>query len=210
MREFRGGTPCLSDPISLSVPMSAPPPHLGEGTQTEEGLDHHPASTQTEGGSGYHTFLKLLGDANQARAQLEYELIQETQELAERYEHKQAKWAKRHARQQAEMIDQDNATFWEVFSQASSTEAVKLLPWCISPAVPFCYISGAITTAAQQDEGIPNVPKLCYTASEPEPEPEPDHHGSLAPGSSGGLTAPPGTLSLPVSSLPDIPLAGTP
>ena len=67
---------CLSDPISLSVPMSAPPPHLEEGTQTE-------------GGSGYHPALKLLQDANEARAKLEYELIQETQELGERYEHKQ-------------------------------------------------------------------------------------------------------------------------
>ena len=100
----------LSDPSSLSVSMLTLPPHLEEGTQME-------------GGSGYHPALKLLQDANQARAQLEYEPIQETQELAERYKHKWAKQAKRHAKQQAQMIDQTNATFQEVFSQVISTEA---------------------------------------------------------------------------------------
>ena len=74
----------LSSPISLTVPMPAPPPHLEESTQTEEGSGCHPASIQTEGGSGYHPSLKLLQDSNKARAQLEYELIQETEELTER------------------------------------------------------------------------------------------------------------------------------
>ena len=78
----------LSDLTSLLVPMFAPSSHLEEGTQTEGGSDHHPTNTHTEGGSGYHPSLKLLQDTNQARAQLEYELIQETQELVERYEHK--------------------------------------------------------------------------------------------------------------------------
>ena len=88
----------------------------------------------------------------------------------------------------------------------SLTEVVKLLPWCISVAVPFHYICGPVTIAAQQDEDIPTISKPCATASEPESEP----HGSLAPGPSSGLTLLPGTLTLPVSSLPDIPLAGTP
>ena len=81
--------------------MLTAPPQLEEGTQTEEGFDSHPVSTQTERGLGchpasaqtggglqYHPSLKLLWEANQARAQLEYELIQETQELAERCKHK--------------------------------------------------------------------------------------------------------------------------
>ena len=194
---------CLSDLISLLVPMSAPPPHLEEGNQTEGGSDCHAASAQMEG-AGFHPALKLLQDNNQAIAQLEYELIQETQELAERYKHKQAKQARRHARWWAQMINQTDATFQEVFSQASLTEAVKLLSWCISTAVPFCYISIAVTTAAQQDEGIPTIHEPCPTASQSEP------HGTLAPGPSGGLTPPPGTSPLPESSLPDIPLAGTP
>ena len=146
----------------------APPPHLEEGTQTE-------------GGSGYHPALKLPQDTNQARAQLEYELIQETQKLTERYEYKPAKQVRRHTRQWAQMIDQTDATFQEVFSQVSLTEAVKLLPWCISVAVPFHNISGPVTIAALQDEGIPTISQPCPTASEPEPEP----HGSLAPGPSG-------------------------
>ena len=94
---------CLSNPISLSIPLPAPASLLEKCTQTKGGSDSHPACTQTEGELGchpastqtevlgYHPSLKLLGEANQARAQLEYELIQETQELAERCEHKQAK-----------------------------------------------------------------------------------------------------------------------
>ena len=57
------------------------------------------------------------------------------QELPERCEHKQAKQARRHARQRAQMIDQTNATLQELFLQASSVDAVKLLPWCVSVVV---------------------------------------------------------------------------
>ena len=102
------------------------------------------------------------------------------------------------------MVDQSDATFQEVFSQVTLTEAVKLLTWCISVAVPFHYISRAVISAAQQDEGVTNISKPCPTSSESEP------HGSLAPGPSGGLTPPLGTPPLPVSSLPDISLTGTP
>ena len=180
----------------LSVLTLAPPPHLEEGIQMEGRSGDHSASTQMKGESGYHPALKHLQDVNQARAQLEYELVQEIWELADRHKHMWAKQTRRHARQWAEMINQTDATFQEVFSQACLTDAVKLLLWCVSAAVPFCYISGAITIAAQQDEGIPTIFKPCPTASEPEP------HGSLAQGPSAGLTPPLGTTPLPVSSLP--------
>ena len=84
-------------------------------------------------------------------------------------------------------------------------EAIKLLPWCVSVAVPFCYTSGAVTLAAQQDKSIPTESKPHPTTSKHEPEP----HGSLVPGPSRGLTPPPGTSPLLVSSLPDIPLSDT-
>ena len=93
--------------------MSVPPLHLEEDTQMEGGSGYHPACTQTEGGSGYHPALKLLQDTNQARAQLEYEPIQEIQELAERYKHKRAKQARRHTRWWAQVINQINVTFQE-------------------------------------------------------------------------------------------------
>ena len=70
-------------------------------------------------GSGYHPSLKLLQDTNQSRAQLEYELIQESQGLAERYKCKCTKQAQRHTRWQAQLLDQTNTTFQEVFLQAS-------------------------------------------------------------------------------------------
>ena len=66
---------CLSDPVLLSIPLLALHPHLEE-------------STQTGGGLGLHPTLKLLQDTNQARAQLECELVQETQELVLRYNNK--------------------------------------------------------------------------------------------------------------------------
>ena len=89
---------CLSDPISLSVPLPTPPPQLEEGTQMGGGSGCHPSSTQMDRGLQYHPSLKPLQDNNQARAQLEYELIQEAHELVESYEHKQAKQAWRHTR----------------------------------------------------------------------------------------------------------------
>ena len=63
----------LSNPISLSVPSLASHPHQEEGTQTVVRLDFHPS-------------LKLLKDVNQARAQLENESTQETQELGHHYD----------------------------------------------------------------------------------------------------------------------------
>ena len=85
-------------------------------------------------------------------------------------------------------------------------ETIKLLPLCISAAVPFHYISRAITMAAQLDEGIPTESQLHPTTSEPQPGP----HGSPVPGSLRSLTPPPVTSPLPMSSLSDILLAGTP
>ena len=43
-------------------------------------------------------------------AQLECELIKETQELAEKCEHEQAKQARMHVRRRAQMINQTDAT----------------------------------------------------------------------------------------------------
>ena len=97
---------CFSDLIVLSDPSLAPHPCQEEGTQMEGGLGFHPA-------------LKLLQDVSQARAQLEYELVQETQELVWRYYDRQIKLAMRHERWQAQMVKQADATFQEVFSQVS-------------------------------------------------------------------------------------------
>ena len=141
---------------------------------------------------------KLLQDANQARAKLECELVQETQELASQYDNKQIKQARRHERWQAQMVKQTDATFQEVFSQVSLANSVKILPWCFSSTVPLHYMSRALTNAMQQVEVVPAT----TTASEPE--------GSLAPGPSSSSTQPPETPPLPVPPLPDIPFVGTP
>ena len=89
-----------------------------------------------EGGSGFHPAPKLLQDTKQARAQQECELVRETWELAQRYDNKQIKQARRHERQQAWMVEHIDATFQEVFSQVSLADSIKLLPWCISSTVP--------------------------------------------------------------------------
>ena len=127
----------LSDPIFLSVSLPPTPLPLEEGIYTKRGLDSHPASTQPEGGLGchpvstqteglgYHPSLKLLQEANQAQAQLEHELVQETQELAERCKHKCGKHARSHTRWRAQMINQTDATLQEVLSQVSLREAIK-------------------------------------------------------------------------------------
>ena len=56
--------------------------------------------------------------------------------------------------------------------------------------------------ATEQDEGIPIISGPCPTVPKPQCLP--------VPGPSGVLTPPPVTFPLPASSLPDIPLAGTP
>ena len=42
------------------------------------------------------------------------------------------------------MAKEADATFQEVFSQVSSTNSIKLLPWCIFSTVPLCYMSEAL------------------------------------------------------------------
>ena len=86
--------------------------------------------------------------------------------------------------------------FHEVFSQAGSTNLIKLLPWCFSSTVPLHYTSEALATTAQQEEDIPAtiaVPKLeCSQA--------------LGPSDSPAYVT--GTLPLPVPPLPDISFVG--
>ena len=52
------------------------------------------------------------------------------------------------------MTKEGNTTFEEVFSVASSTDSIKLLSWCVSSAVPFCYISEVLATAMQQGKNV--------------------------------------------------------
>ena len=83
-------------------------------------------------------------------------------------------------------------------------EAIKFLLWCVTEAVPLHYISRVVDTATQLVEGAPSMSDPC--PMEPEPEP----CGSQALGPSMGLTPPPGTSPLLVTSIQDIPLSGTP
>ena len=85
------------------------------------------------------------------------------------------------------MINQTNATFQEVLLQASLMWAVKLLPWCVSAAVPFHYISRDTAMAAQEDEGIPIISGPCPMV------PEPETCGSPVPSPSEIMTPPPAT-----------------
>ena len=73
---------CHSNPVSLLVPSSALLSHWEEGTKTEED-------------SGYHLALQWLKDVNQGRIQLECELNQEAQELAQWYDDCQIKLARK-------------------------------------------------------------------------------------------------------------------
>ena len=46
------------------------------------------------------------------------------------------------------MAEGGDATFQEVFAMVSSAKSVKLLSGCVSSAIPLCYISEALVTAA--------------------------------------------------------------
>ena len=81
---------CLSNPLSLSMPSPAPPPHLEEGIQME-------------GKSGYNPALQHLQEFNQARAQLESEQSEEAQKLDHKYNTQQIKMERRYEKEWARM-----------------------------------------------------------------------------------------------------------
>ena len=137
------------------------------------------------------SYLKLLQDANQARDQLECELVQETQVLAWRYDNKWTKQAKRHEKavgmdDQADRYHLSRGIFPGEFSRFHQITALVHF---------LCYIRRLMATTMQESEDVP-------AASEPE--------GWPAPGPSGSPTHLPITPPLPVSPLPDIPFVGTP
>ena len=96
------------------------------------------------------------------------------------------------------MVMQTDATFQEVFSQVSSSNSIKLLPWCVFFSVPLHYMSRVLATTMEQDEDVPAT----TTASESE--------GSLAPGPSSSQAHPTRTPQPPVTPLQDILSVGTP
>ena len=96
------------------------------------------------------------------------------------------------------MTQEGNATFQEVFSMASLTDLIKLLPWCVSSTAPFYYLGYALSTAVQQSKNIQSI----ATALRPKGSPV------LYPSSSSDL--PSGTPPPLLPLLPDIPFVGTP
>ena len=149
---------CLSDPILLLVPPSPFFLHHEENSQTEEGPSLSLALTQLQG-------------VSQARAQLKWELAHEWEGLVKRYEDWQSKLATKHEDQRAVMAtkheecwarmeEEMDATFWEVFSETSSIDSIRLLLWCISTpanpgALPACYLCEALATTVQWRVEIP-------------------------------------------------------
>ena len=96
------------------------------------------------------------------------------------------------------MTEEADTTFQKVFSQKHLTDSVKLLPSCISSAIPLPYMSKVLATTAWQREDVP------VTTTTPEPE------GSQALASSGSPAHWTGTPPLPVPLLQDTPFVGTP
>ena len=137
--------PChLSNPVSLSMPSPAPPPHLEEGIQMEGKLGYNPA-------------LQCLQDFDKARAQLESKQSEEAQKLDCKYNARQIKMERRHEQEWARMAQEGDHTFQEVFSMTSLAKSVKLLPWCISTSIPLCHMDDALVAAKQQGKTAPTT-----------------------------------------------------
>ena len=96
------------------------------------------------------------------------------------------------------MAEESNSTFQKVFSQMSSTDSIKLLPWCVSSAVALHYINEVLATAAQWEEDIP------WTATVPDPESSQVLNPPDSPAHHTGIPTP------LVPPLLDIPIVGTP
>ena len=95
------------------------------------------------------------------------------------------------------MAKEAESTFKEVLPQTSLTNSVKLLPWCISSAVPLHYMNEALTTAVQWEEDVP------MTTTVPKPE------GTQFPDPTTSLAHHTGTPPPLVPLLLDIPFVGT-
>ena len=154
---------CLSDPVLLLVTSSPFFLHQDENLQTEEGPSLRPALVQ-------------LQSVTWARAQLKQELAYGLEGLARKYEDwwtklaikhedQRVMMAAKHEEQQARMEEEVDANFWEVISETSSIDVVKLLLWCISTtaspgALPTCYMSEALATTVQWRAEAPRTTKL--------------------------------------------------
>ena len=66
-----------------------------------------------------------------------------------------SKPVRRHEQEWARMAWEGDCTFQEVFSMASSTESVKLLPWCFSTSDPFCHMDGMLAATESQSKTTP-------------------------------------------------------
>ena len=166
---------CFLDPVSWSISLPTFLPLTEEGIQTEEELVHE--------GLGYNPALHRLQDYNQAKAQLECEVSKQAQKLAQKYDNCQIKMAKKHEQKWAKMAQKGHATFKEVFAMTSIMESIKLLPWCISSAVPSQYISEALAATVQLGENAPATtaapkPKESTTQG---PSGSPAHHSETPP-----------------------------
>ena len=138
-----------------------------------------------------------------AKAQLEWELAHKWEGLARKYKDQQYRMATKHEDQWARMAEEVDTTFQEVFSETSLTDSVRLLPRCISTttnpgAIPMHYMGEALATTMQWRVDAP----AAATVLEPE--------GPQAPVSTSSPVHQAGAPPLPIFSMLDIPLIGTP
>ena len=133
----------LSDPVLLLISSSTLLPHLEEGTQTEEEFGYNPA-------------LQQLQDFNQARINWNASWVRRLRSYLINMTIVESSWLGNKSRKWPKMTQEGNATFQEVFLRVSLTDSIKLLPWCVSSAIPLCYISEALVTAMLQGESAPS------------------------------------------------------
>ena len=174
--------------MSISSPTLLP--LTEEGIQTEEESVHK--------GLGYNPALQRLQDYNQAQTQLECELSEQAQKLAQKYDDCQIKMAKKHEWKQAKMVQESHTAFQEVFAMASLMESIKLPPWCLSSVVPSQYIGEVLATTTLWGKNTPAT-----TAAS-----EPMKPTTLGPSSSPAHCSESPLPIIPL--LPDLPLIGTP
>ena len=82
--------------------------------------------------------------------------------MATKYEDQWNRMASKHKDQQARMAEEVDTTLWEVFSETSSIDLVRLLPWCLSTAtnpgtLPTCYMGEALATTVQWRANSPSA-----------------------------------------------------
>ena len=204
---FRGRTLSFWSHLPVSSPIANSSSAIGRRSlQTKGGSDCHPASTQMRGGQATTHLSNSYRTAPRLGLNWNMSLPRRHRRWPKGMNVSELNRPGGYARRQAQLLSQTEATFQEVFScRQIQLRPSILLPWCVNAAMPLCYISRVVgyfhLTGGGHPLSVRTVPYRAWARALLA------HQLQVPPRA---LTPPSGSSPPLVSSIPDIPLSGTP